>query len=134
MQILGTVKGIACDPDQDAQPCLGHPPHICPRNGSVDHSLPGCPSPLLLITHRSDSLALLFRLYNSCSLSFSAALDYILSAVALPKLALVGCYNLLVFQAIDSLVYCLHHIPFKFCPNLALGPGFRQTGQVILLV
>lgn len=64
VQVPGTGKGIVRGPDQEAQPCLGHLPHISPRDGPVDHRLPGCPSTLLVLAHSSDFVALLLHLHN----------------------------------------------------------------------
>lgn len=63
VQVLGTGKSVICGPDHETQPCLWPPSQVCPHDGSVDHSLPCCPSPLLLLADGFDFIVLLFHFY-----------------------------------------------------------------------
>lgn len=69
-------------PDHETQPRLWHPPQVCPHDGSVDHCLPCCPFPLLLLTDGFDLIVLLFHFYDfkmtRSFLSFLDTLDHIL--------------------------------------------------------
>lgn len=116
--------GSGCWEGYMGKPCLGHHSHICPRNSPVEHSLPGCPAPLLLLAQSSHFMALFFQLQRLRSFLVCGFEPHLKCHLPSKSSAawLHQSNSVLPFHLIDGLLSASHSTTGPWC--------FGQTGQV----